>query len=1317
MDSPVRKQQKRNDYLRHKMFRKIKRRRKAEQQQAIDAPAKELRRRLRRRTFKCGKDAYKGGKDNDIVPFKQREEVIITPDVEYNAYLNTLPDNQRFTPNDAYDSYYYWQLNGKPKDFVEAYNKGMFTYDNSDGMYHANSVAFGKDGNGHFMKPKTHDTVGYELDWYNNGTITEEGGKQHQAKGKEKREWQKFKKEYELVDDPDRPNFYMYRKRSLKKPKFAPGKDDDDIIFGEVPYPLYDQYGNLLDLNTGAIGTTALPNVEVVANPEDVARGNNRRAEEMAKQWYKDFGTESNDATSVAGGRRQNSHLDGRGRSIPWDANPVLNTIGLGLSTVPFAVAAYPVAAGAGELAYGLGNWVAATRMGQTVLPYADAALTSVFAAHGLNHAINEGIADWKDAAMTTLEVSPLGRLFTPLSKTLSSATGSVTDFFNNAYRGRLRQVRNQIFPKEHYGTMPSLDEYLQKAEADKILASDISQVLNEPGRYLYRGQMDKTIEGSKFTKKELPVSVQIDGDVVSGTATQYEYGGGHSLYKPKYGNAGTDGGRRYMVTFDSDAIPTEYASIVNEDSYRRFLVENDEAFNQAILDNIRKIEQESGAPVVGSSRLISEGYVGGVPGDVEIIVPKSRLKQVSDRLKFNQQRTTAGDTGVTGYSEDVLRGGETNNLDINVMDDTGTIIHQMESTRMPDKMPQRYSELAKRQQGVVDNDAITRSADLKIPKEDGSGYYTAEEYYNLIKDDPELLTQSVIDNAFKSNKDKHVGRAFVMMNSDNPKTIQQVSNAIDHMVSQVPGMQRFSEIYKSQSFTNIEKNKEILQKIGFAPMDVEKFASNPQQMKNIVDYWYMRKTVGTRGVNFEPLSTGDTYENVMSPVRTYDNGDGSGGGGNTILGSPYGAYTRRHTSYSEYQPIVDKNTATFDDVFNAFDREEKIWSQQDQSVINDAIEKVAKDFNIDPNKVRNYSGWGNESNFTTNITKLVDKGELTHEEANQFIINVAKELNVSGFRGSSYSGKGGSYFGAMKKPERVAYRNIDQKDMHNQPMLPAEFGSDDMFFLNKTRAGRYGPHHPVEFGDVSTEEVMKQYPENIIDLLPYRKLADEIIAANAEDDFASFYLSGYDPFTLDKASGLEEARNHYRKMGSTYAKRQKQILDLKLARQERAAKIRNIKRDAIAYGSVSVPVAGAGMYIYEKNKENNLWYDSPEYQNYVQEINELVSKHDEDWWDEDQVLDVLEKHKKQFMRRYNKERRDERRKKRDAKRNKKNLNKPHYASGKDSGIHIKPENRGKFTRLKKRTGKSASWFKAHGTPAQKKMATFALNARKWKHK
>jgi hypothetical protein len=54
------------------------------------------------------------------------------------------------------------------------------------------------------------------------------------------------------------------------------------------------------------------------------------------------------------------------------------------------------------------------------------------------------------------------------------------------------------------------------------------------------------------------------------------------------------------------------------------------------------------------------------------------------------------------------------------------------------------------------------------------------------------------------------------------------------------------------------------------------------------------------------------------------------------------------------------------------------------------------------------------------------------------------------------------------------------------------------------------------------------------------------------------------------------------------------------------------------------------------------------------------------------------------------------------------------FAEG--GGIHIKPENRGKFTALKERTGHSATWFKEHGTPAQKKMAVFALNSRHWKH-
>ena len=148
-----------------------------------------------------------------IVPFEQKPEAIITPDQEYNQYLNTLPDNQRFTPNDAYDSYLYWKLNGRPRNFEEAYNKGMFHYDHSDNGYHANSIAFGEDDVGYFMKPKTHDTVHMETDWYNKGIVTEEGGKRRPVNAEELKELEDFRRRFELTDDPSRPNYFMYAPR------------------------------------------------------------------------------------------------------------------------------------------------------------------------------------------------------------------------------------------------------------------------------------------------------------------------------------------------------------------------------------------------------------------------------------------------------------------------------------------------------------------------------------------------------------------------------------------------------------------------------------------------------------------------------------------------------------------------------------------------------------------------------------------------------------------------------------------------------------------------------------------------------------------------------------------------------------------------------------------------------------------------------------------------------------------------------------------------------------------------------------------------
>lgn len=55
-----------------------------------------------------------------------------------------------------------------------------------------------------------------------------------------------------------------------------------------------------------------------------------------------------------------------------------------------------------------------------------------------------------------------------------------------------------------------------------------------------------------------------------------------------------------------------------------------------------------------------------------------------------------------------------------------------------------------------------------------------------------------------------------------------------------------------------------------------------------------------------------------------------------------------------------------------------------------------------------------------------------------------------------------------------------------------------------------------------------------------------------------------------------------------------------------------------------------------------------------------------------------------------------------------------YMASG--GSIHIKPENRGKFTATKKRTGKTTEELTHSKNPLTRKRAIFAQNARKWKH-
>lgn len=79
---------------------------------------------------------------------------------DFEYYLSTLPKNQQDTT--GYKVRRFWELNGKPKDFQAAINKGMYSFNNEDQLWHAGSVAERPDGVYEWMKPANHPTAWME---------------------------------------------------------------------------------------------------------------------------------------------------------------------------------------------------------------------------------------------------------------------------------------------------------------------------------------------------------------------------------------------------------------------------------------------------------------------------------------------------------------------------------------------------------------------------------------------------------------------------------------------------------------------------------------------------------------------------------------------------------------------------------------------------------------------------------------------------------------------------------------------------------------------------------------------------------------------------------------------------------------------------------------------------------------------------------------------------------------------------------------------------------------------------------------------------
>lgn len=215
-------------------------------------------------------------------------------------------------------------------------------------------------------------------------------------------------------------------RRKFKMPKFEGGKDDKPNVFqladGTTENSQQMNRPNIYRYNDGRYVYQAAPDAEEIeVSPINTLLPN-------PSQWtYQDASGKiyTPHATQVDTGsitqnedtnplmRAANNYV----RELSWRAQNDPSSIALqGKYTLPAALS--PLLAPIGEAAY---PYVSAALAN----PYVDAGLTSAFAGHGLNHAINEGIDGWGDAAMTALELAPLGRLAKPLYESTSNIINS----------------------------------------------------------------------------------------------------------------------------------------------------------------------------------------------------------------------------------------------------------------------------------------------------------------------------------------------------------------------------------------------------------------------------------------------------------------------------------------------------------------------------------------------------------------------------------------------------------------------------------------------------------------------------------------------------------------------------------------------------------------------------------------------------------------------------------------------------------------------------------------------------------------------------
>lgn len=284
-----------------------------------------------------------------------------------------------------------------------------------------------------------------------------------------------------------------------------------------------------------------------------------------------------------------------------------------------------------------------------------------------------------------------------------------------------------------------------------------------------------------------------------------------------------------------------------------------------------------SGVKVFGSSAGVTDARFPHATHDVDFYITQNELNKLLERGILSES-----DNETYTYRLNPREFGEQGNIDLNVIEQTpegmakGIRAEELYRQYFPDEYFNALREFKARQNNGEPH------ISLEINK-------TPEELLEAINPSSKTIMDSFDIDFTAPGKGKHSLRSWAHLVYSDP---QQVSEGLHQYAQSMLGSRVQLFPISVEQLGNKELNLQALEKLGIKLKDfeLERIASDPQRMKNVLDAWYMMDNTAMRYIKGTwPGTTGHSAENFVRSATIWDpkynEGNARGAGLNTTIG------------------------------------------------------------------------------------------------------------------------------------------------------------------------------------------------------------------------------------------------------------------------------------------------------------------------------------------------------------------------------------------------------------------------------------------------